>query len=107
MEKADCIFCKIAAGEIPSKTLYEDGRFAQRRPFPMRAALFIHRTYPLFFSLGFKQEQLIQSPQNPETVSHFHLHMIPRYKEDGQKINWIPSNPTQEELETVRKEIAE
>lgn len=27
MKKEDCIFCKIAAGEIPSKTLYEDESF--------------------------------------------------------------------------------
>ena len=25
--KQDCIFCKIANGEIPAKTLYEDERF--------------------------------------------------------------------------------
>ena len=27
MRETDCIFCKIAAGEIPSKTIYEDERF--------------------------------------------------------------------------------
>ena len=27
MRKEDCIFCKIANGEIPSGTLYEDERF--------------------------------------------------------------------------------
>ena len=27
MKKEDCLFCKIANGEIPSKTLYEDGDF--------------------------------------------------------------------------------
>ena len=27
MKKEDCIFCKIANGEIPSKTLYEDENF--------------------------------------------------------------------------------
>ena len=27
MEKKECIFCKIANGEIPSKTLYEDEYF--------------------------------------------------------------------------------
>lgn len=25
----NCIFCKIAAGEIPSETVYEDEQFAQ------------------------------------------------------------------------------
>lgn len=27
MKKDDCIFCKIAAGEIPSRKLYEDEDF--------------------------------------------------------------------------------
>ena len=27
MKKEDCIFCKIANGEIPSRTLYEDKLF--------------------------------------------------------------------------------
>ncbi len=27
MVKEDCIFCKIAAGEIPSRTIYEDESF--------------------------------------------------------------------------------
>ena len=27
MKNDNCIFCKIAAGEIPSKTLYEDEKF--------------------------------------------------------------------------------
>ncbi len=27
MKDANCIFCKIAAGEIPSKTIYEDETF--------------------------------------------------------------------------------
>ena len=27
MKDKDCIFCKIAAGEIPSATLYEDDDF--------------------------------------------------------------------------------
>lgn len=27
MKETNCIFCKIANGEIPSKTLYEDDNF--------------------------------------------------------------------------------
>ena len=42
-----------------------------------------------------------------QTVPHFHLHMIPRYLKDGQKIGWVPGKPTQEELEAVRKQIPE
>ncbi|MDE7045877.1 MAG: HIT family protein, partial [Acetatifactor sp.] len=40
-----------------------------------------------------------------QTVKHFHLHVIPRYSGDGQQINWITCQPSQEELETVKQEI--
>ena len=36
-----------------------------------------------------------------QTVFHFHMHVIPRFKEDGQVIGWKPGQPTAEELEAV------
>ena len=33
-----------------------------------------------------------------QTVFHFHLHLIPRFKDDGQRIGWKPGKPTDEEL---------
>ena len=40
-----------------------------------------------------------------QTVFHFHMHMIPRYQADGQKIGRKPMEVTQDELEEVMKEI--
>ena len=40
-----------------------------------------------------------------QTVSHFHLHLIPRYESDGQKIGWNPSEPSPEELDETLKQI--
>lgn len=136
MKKQDCIFCKIAAGEIPSKTLYEDEKFrvildlgpatrghALILPKEHSADLYVlpEETAGEAMKLAKKMALLLRDKlhcdglnlvQNNgevagQTVSHFHLHLIPRYSDDGQKINWIPSSPTQEELEAVRKEIAE
>ena len=136
MKKADCIFCKIANGEIPSKTLYEDEDFRvilDLGPATKGHALILPKEhaanlYELDDSLASKvlvlakkmattmQEKLhcdgLNLVQNNgevagQTVLHFHLHMIPRYEGDGQKINWIPGEPTQEELESIRKEITE
>ena len=42
-----------------------------------------------------------------QTVFHFHLHLIPRYKDDGQTLGWKPLEPTQEELEEIKKIITE
>ena len=42
-----------------------------------------------------------------QTVQHFHMHLIPRYVNDGQKILWTPGESTPEELEEVRRTITE
>ena len=36
-----------------------------------------------------------------QTVFHFHMHLIPRYKDDNQKILWEPTNPTAKEQEAI------
>ena len=41
-----------------------------------------------------------------QTVMHFHLHMIPRYKEDGQHISWNPTSPSEQELADIRALLA-
>lgn len=136
MKKEDCIFCKIAAGEIPSGTLYEDEQFRvilDLGPATKGHALILPKEHAAnlyelpdetaaeAMKLAKKMALLLKSKlhcdglnlvQNNgevagQTVSHFHLHLIPRYKGDGQKINWVPSEPSQEELEAVRKEITE
>lgn len=136
MKQDDCIFCKIAAGEIPSKTLYEDEKFrvildlgpatkghslilpkdhaANLYELPEETAAEAMKLAKSMARLLREKLQcdglnLVQNNGETagQTVSHFHLHLIPRYKGDGQRINWVPSKPTQEELEAVRKEIAE
>lgn len=134
MKKEDCIFCKIANGEIPSKTLYEDDEFRvilDLGPATRGHALVLPKEHAAdLFSLPEKTASdamalarkmaikmreklhcdglnLIQNNGETagQTVSHFHLHIIPRYQGDGQKIGWVPGKCTQEELEEVRKEI--
>lgn len=134
MKKDDCIFCKIANGEIPSKTLYEDERFRvilDLGPAAEGHALVLPKEhfanlYELpedwcekAFCLAKKMAaqmtekldcdgfNIVQNNGEVagQTVFHFHIHMIPRYKDDGQKIGWDPQSPTQEELEAVREKI--
>lgn len=136
MRKDDCIFCKIANGEIPSKTLYEDERFRvilDLGPAARGHALVIPREHAsdlyelpeetasqvlilakkiavrMADKLHCDGLNLIQNNGEAagQTVPHFHLHVIPRYLKDGQKIGWVPGKPTQEELEAVRKQITE
>lgn len=134
MKKDDCIFCKIAAGEIPSKTLYEDGMFRvilDLGPATRGHALVIPKEHfadlyelpeewcekafvlakrmagQMTEKLGCDGFNLVQNNREAagQTVPHFHVHMIPRYEDDGQKIGWNPLSPSQEELETVKETI--
>ncbi len=135
MRDDTCIFCKIAAGEIPSKTLYEDGEFRvilDLGPATKGHALILPKNhYRNLFELPQDQAEkaivlakkmalqmrdklhcdgfnLVQNNEEVagQTVFHFHMHLIPRYKGDGQKIGWKPGKPEEAELEAVRKEIA-
>ena len=136
MKKEDCIFCKIANGEIPSKTLYEDEMFrvildlgpatkghalilpkehaANLYELPEEtasAALVLAKRMAVTMAEKLHCDGLNLVQNNGEaagqTVSHFHLHIIPRYLGDGQSINWVPGKAAQEELEAVKKQIVE
>lgn len=136
MKKDDCIFCKIANGEIPSKTLYEDEQFRiilDLGPATRGHALILPKEhYANLFALpeesaadamklakkmaGVMKEKLSADGFNlvqnngeaaGQTVLHFHLHLIPRYDNDGQHILWNPKTVSQEELEEIRKQITE
>lgn len=136
MKKEDCIFCKIANGEIASKTLYEDEDFRvilDLGPATKGHALVIPKEHAdnlfelpeetaskvlvvaknvathMADKLHCDGMNLVQNNGKAagQTVSHFHVHMIPRYENDGLQINWVPGEITQEELETVRREIVE
>ena len=136
MRKDDCIFCKIANGEIPSKTLYEDPEFRvilDLGPATKGHALILPKEHAgdlyelpeesaakamtLAQKIGKTMVQklhcdglnLVQNNGEAagQTVRHFHLHLIPRYVNDGQSINWKPRKPSDEELEAIRKTIVQ
>ncbi len=136
MKKEDCIFCKIANGEIPSKTLYEDEEFRvilDLNPATKGHALILPKNHADdLYELSDGQASKImllakkmarQMTENlhcigmnlvqnngeaaGQTVRHFHLHLIPRYENDGQQLGWKPCEATQEELEMVRKQIVQ
>jgi histidine triad (HIT) family protein len=135
MKDTNCIFCKIANGEIPSKTLYEDEDFRvilDLGPASKGHALILPKNHyanlyelpeetagevmklakrmaaQMTERLGCEGFNLVQNNGElaGQTVFHFHMHLIPRYREDGQKIGWKPQEVSQEELEETRKQIA-
>ena len=130
MKDSNCIFCKIANGEIPSKTIEENDMFRvvlDVGPATKGHALILPKDHyanlyelpeevaaealKLAKKVALKMKErlhcdgvnLVQNNEEAagQTVLHFHMHVIPRFKEDGQVIGWKPGQPTAEELEAV------
>lgn len=136
MKDDNCIFCKIANGGIPSKTIYEDEKFRvilDLGPATKGHALILPKEHyanlyelpeemagdvmklaqkmatQITEKLGCEGFNLVQNNGDlaGQTVYHFHLHLIPRYRADGQTIGWKPQEVSQEELEEVRAQIVD
>ncbi len=130
MKEKDCIFCKIAAGEIPSATLYEDEEFRvilDLGPASKGHALILPKEHfrnlydideetaakamklakkmikKMTDVLGCDGYNVVQNnePCAGQTVFHFHMHLIPRYEGDQVGLGW----PTGELTEEVKNEI--
>ena len=132
MKKEDCIFCKIANGEIPARTIYEDDLFRvilDMNPATKGHALILPKEhYKNLLDLGEKEmvallkvaqkvalrmkEKLHYDGLNVlqnngeiagQTVFHFHLHLIPRFENDGNedKLSWNNLAIKEEELDEL------
>ena len=122
----NCIFCKIANGEIPSATLYEDDDFRvilDLGPASKGHALILPKAHAanlfelpddlaekailvakkvgakLTEALGCDGLNLVQynGEAAGQTVFHFHMHLIPRWNNDGVGVTWNPGTLTDED----------
>ena len=129
---SDCIFCKIANGEIPSATLYEDDDFRvilDLGPATKGHALILPKAHYADLTeipdeLAGKATCLAKKivtamkpvlpcdgynvVQNNGTAAgqsafHYHVHLIPRYENDHANILWKPGELT----DAVRDEVLE
>ena len=131
---ADCIFCKIANGEIPSGTVYEDGDFRVildispaakghclilpkqhgKNLLEMEDAV-LAKVFPLAKKIGqamvkatgAKGFNVVQNNGEAagQTVEHFHVHIIPRFDEKDSMVLWTPLSYKEGELEKVKESI--
>ena len=136
MKNDNCIFCKIANGEIPSKTLYEDEKFRvilDLGPAAKGHALILPKShYADLYELpedtaadamilarkmaaritdrlqcdGFNLMQN-NGETAGQTVFHFHIHLIPRYKEDEIGFHMEGKGEPDYSLDDVQKVIVE
>lgn len=130
MRDDNCIFCKIANGEIPSATLYEDEDFCvilDLGPATKGHALILPKNhfanlfeipedieakaFVLAQKMATKMKKVFDCDgfnivQNNgttagQTVFHFHIHLIPRYDKDGAGVSWKPGTLTDEAREEI------
>ena len=130
MKDDNCIFCKLANGEIPTATLYEDDDFRvilDAGPAVKGHALILPKEHyanlyelddeeaakvlplakkmitKLTDILGCDGYNLVQNNGEAagQTVFHFHLHMIPRYKDDGVGLTWKMGELTEEDKNDI------
>ena len=134
MKKEDCIFCKIANGDIPSKTLYEDEDFRvilDLGPATKGHALILpkehadnlyelpdetaSKVFVIAKKLAIKMKEKLNCDglnivQNNgavagQTVNHFHLHLIPRNEGDGVNVTWKPGETENNAQQELAKAI--
>ncbi|MFI3172031.1 MAG: HIT family protein [Eubacteriales bacterium] len=126
MKDQNCIFCKIANGEIPAATIYEDEDFRailDLGPATRGHALILPKEHytnlyelddevaskimvvakklvkKMTETLGCEGFNLLQNNGEiaGQTVFHYHLHLIPRYLDDNFNISWKSGELTEEE----------
>lgn len=131
MKDETCIFCKIAGGEIPSRTIYEDEEFRvilDLAPATKGHALILPKNhfknlYELSDETAAKVLPLAKKMANAmtqklgcdgfnivqnnnqiagQTIFHFHVHLIPRYNDDKQNLVIKPTEMTDAELDAVK-----
>ena len=118
----ECIFCKLVAGQIPSAKVYEDALtlafmdIGQVNPGHVLVATKRHAADVLditpeeaaaVMQTAQRVARAIKAVFNPpgltllqangregeQTVFHFHLHVVPRYADDGAGLIWPRQEP--------------
>ena len=131
---SDCIFCKIANGEIPSATLYEDEDFRvilDLGPASKGHALILPKAHAaniyeisddmaakamiLAKKMATKMTEalkcdgfnIVQNNGEPagQTVFHFHMHVIPRHAGDDVQVTWKQGETESESLKALADAI--
>jgi len=134
MDNKDCVFCKIARGEIDSKKIYEDGdavAFLDINPSTPGHALVVPKIhYESIFSIDEitlrrtvgvvkKVADKMRRELNVEGVSivqnngrlagqivdHIHFHLIPRYPDDNFKIHYPKRDVPEDELDKMQAKL--
>jgi histidine triad (HIT) family protein len=135
MTNPDCLFCKIVSKQIPAQTLFEDDHvlvFLDVHPRTTGHTMVIPKYHaprlvelpneevgPLFLAVKKTAELLNeklkcdgvtigmnQGRASGQEVDHLHVHLMPRWHNDGGgSVQSAVNNPPKESVEEIRKKI--
>ena len=135
MKDSNCIFCKIANGEIPSASLYEDEKvkvILDISPASKGHALILPKEHyknlyeisddmashvmmtakkmakKMKEELGLEGLNILQNNGEiaGQTVFHYHMHLIPRYSQDNVKVTWEHGEVSDTDKEELVKKLS-
>ncbi len=133
-DNPDCVFCRIAAGELPAHVVYQDDRvmaimdlghvnpghtlvLARHHAETMmdldedtaaqafRIANRIARVLERTYAPAGQTILQANRPAGFQTVGHFHLHVLPRHDNDGVELTWPAKHPPQVDLESEAERL--
>ena len=131
----ECLFCRIVSGDVPSQRVHEDDRtvaFMDIAPATRGHLLVVPRVHARDLEeidpddlaacaivaqdlaarvrdrLGADGVNLLSSSGEAawQTVPHFHLHVIPRYREDPLRLPWVPAEGDPEDIAAAAATLA-
>ncbi len=131
-----CVFCRIIDGELPSMRIYEDERTIvimdinplnsghclvitkahaptlwDADPVDLQAAITTAQKVAAALKTAVKPDGLnmlqANGPAAFQSVPHFHLHLIPRWNNDGKGFDWplVPGDRAQ--IQAVGERVRE
>jgi histidine triad (HIT) family protein len=131
---ADCVFCKIRDGQIPSTKIYEDERtlcimdinplnaghclvltkahaatIFEAAVVDLQAAIATAQRVATAQRRALKPDGLnmlqANGPAAFQSVPHFHLHLIPRWTNDGKGFDWKLVPGDRDRIATVGEQL--
>jgi histidine triad (HIT) family protein len=134
MAPPDCLFCGIVEGSVPSQTIDSDERtvaFMDIAPATPGHALVVPRKHSADLlaieaddltatvlaaqRLSLRMKEVLEADGINlinscgaaawQVVSHFHIHVVPRYEDDPLKLPWIPKQGDQDQIAEIARRL--
>jgi histidine triad (HIT) family protein len=131
-----CVFCRIIDGDLPSMRIYEDERtivimdinpltsghclviikthaptLGDADPADLQAAITTAQKVAIALKTAVKPDGLnmlqANGPAAFQSVPHYHLHLVPRWHNDGKGFDWPPVPGDRAQIQAIGERVRE